>query len=67
MSEGMANAQLREQLRIEDRADLLDRYVRAALMGGWIEMTIPDKSNSRLQRYRLTAAGRALHARLIAE
>jgi hypothetical protein len=26
---------------------------------GWIEPTLPDKLNSRLQRYRLTAAGRA--------
>ena len=27
---------------------------------GWLALTIPDKPNSRLQRYRLTPEGRAL-------
>ncbi|WP_419555553.1 Fic family protein [Serratia symbiotica] len=31
--------------------------MQPALNAGWIEMTLPDKLNSRLQRYRLTAAG----------
>lgn len=30
-----------------------------ALAGGLIEMTLPDKPTSRLQQYRLTAAGRS--------
>ena len=37
-------------------------YMRPALDAALIEMTIPDKPRSRLQKYRLTAKGRALLA-----
>ncbi|MDR0523437.1 MAG: Fic family protein [Candidatus Methanoplasma sp.] len=36
------------------------RIVGPLLSGGYAEMTVPDKPNSKLQRYRLTAAGAAL-------
>ncbi|MBF0245134.1 MAG: transcriptional regulator [Planctomycetes bacterium] len=36
----------------------LNRQVQALLAGGSIERTIPDKPNSRLQKYRLSAKGR---------
>ena len=35
-------------------------YIRPALENGLIEMTIPEKPQSRLQQYRLTDKGRAL-------
>jgi ATP-dependent DNA helicase RecG len=37
-------------------------YQQPAVALGLVEMTIPDKANSRLQQFRLTDAGRALLA-----
>ena len=36
------------------------RHIVPLLEHGWLALTIPDKPNSRLQRYRLTPEGRAL-------
>ena len=35
-----------------------ENYITPALKTGLIEYTIPDKPNSRLQKYRLTTAGK---------
>ncbi len=56
----LGNAEIRQHLKLRDRAHLRDRYLKPSLDGGWIEMTLPDKPNSRLQRYRLTAKGLAM-------
>jgi ATP-dependent DNA helicase RecG len=37
----------------------LNKVIRVLLGDQTIEMTIPDKPNSRLQKYHLTAKGRA--------
>jgi len=55
----LGNAEIRERLGLKDRAHLRERYMTPAMNGGWIEMTLPDKPSSRLQRYRLTAKGAA--------
>ena len=47
-------------LGLSDRKSFSDRYLRPALAEGLIEMTIPDKPRSPMQRYRLTAAGMKL-------
>ena len=51
--------QLMEQLRLKDRKHFAAHYLQSALIQGLIESTIPDKPNSRLQKYRLTQAGQA--------
>lgn len=55
----LGSADIRRLLGLKDRTHVRERYVNPSLDGGWIEMTIPDKPNSRLQRYRLTARGEA--------
>ena len=35
------------------------RHIQPLLAGGLLQMTLPDKPNSRLQKYRLTGKGRA--------
>ena len=48
---------------VQDKLELIDReyfrtgYLRPALAAGVIEMTVPDKPNSRFQKYRLTPKG----------
>jgi Fic family protein len=54
----MGREMLQSALGLSDRKSFRARYLRPALADGLIEMTIPDKPNSRLQRYRLTDKGR---------
>ncbi|MDD4998146.1 MAG: Fic family protein [Syntrophales bacterium] len=49
---------LQSALHLSDRKSFRERYLKPALDDGLIEMTIPDKPNSRLQKYRLTDKGR---------
>jgi Fic family protein len=54
----MSREALQTTLGLQDRKSFRERYLRPALADGLIEMTIPDKPNSRLQKYRLTDKGR---------
>ncbi|NLM70496.1 MAG: Fic family protein [Synergistaceae bacterium] len=54
----MSREELQAALRLSDRKSFRERYLRPALAEGLIEMTIPDKPSSRLQKYRLTDKGR---------
>ncbi|MBI5592007.1 MAG: DUF4062 domain-containing protein [Deltaproteobacteria bacterium] len=53
----LGNAEIRAHLGLKDRTHLRERYLAPALAEGFIEPTIPDKPNSRLQQYRLTPKG----------
>jgi len=47
---------LQERLGLSDRKSFRELYLAPALEAGLIEFTIPDKPNSRLQRYRKTGS-----------
>jgi hypothetical protein len=49
----MTREQLQGLLGLSDRKSFRERYLLTALQAGLIEMTLPDKPNSRLQKYRL--------------
>jgi len=53
----MTREMLQSALKLSDRKSFRDRYLKPALVDGFVEMTIPNKPNSRLQRYRLTNMG----------
>ncbi|MCP3958967.1 MAG: hypothetical protein GY719_14040 [bacterium] len=48
----LSRAELMARLGLEHRVHFTEVYLRPALEAGWIEMTIPDKPNSSLQKYR---------------
>jgi hypothetical protein len=51
----MSRDDLQTALGLQDRKSFSERYLKPALNGGLIEMTIPEKPNSRLQKYRISA------------
>jgi hypothetical protein len=58
----MSRKALQATLGLLDRKSFRERYLKPALTDGLIQMTIPDKPNSRLQKYRLTDKGRLWQA-----
>ena len=52
--------ELQELLGLKDAEHFCKAYLLPAIDAGLVEMTLPDKPKSRLQRYRLTENGRAL-------
>jgi Fic family protein len=51
---------LQAKLGLSDRKSFRSLYLAPAMEQGLVEFTLPDKPNSRLQKYHLTAAGRTL-------
>lgn len=54
----MSRQQIQSALGLKGEEHFRKAYLKPALATQMIEMTLPDKPNSRLQRYRLTAIGR---------
>jgi ATP-dependent DNA helicase RecG len=60
----LARPELMKLLQINHRPHFLFEYLQPAINQGLIEMTIPDKPKSILQKYRLTAKGKELKRKL---
>lgn len=56
--ESLSRKELQDASGLRDRKSFTERWLIPALEAGLIEMTIPDKPNSRLQRYRITDKGK---------
>lgn len=54
-----SRGELQEIAGLRDREHFRKFYLEPLVAAGWLEMTIPDKPRSRLQRYRVTEAGAA--------
>jgi len=53
----MSREQIMDALVLRDRKYVIKDYLQPAVEAGFIEMTLPEKPNSPLQKYRLTAKG----------
>lgn len=51
-SEELTRKELQDRLGLKDEKNFRQKYLLPALAVGQIEMTVPDKPNSRLQKYR---------------
>ena len=54
----MGRSELMVVLGLKDEKHFREYYQQAAIQQGLIEMTVPDKPKSRLQKYRLTELGK---------
>jgi ATP-dependent DNA helicase RecG len=56
----MKRTEIQNALGLKHEDHFREAYLSPALADGLVEMTIPDKPTNRLQKYRLTAKGRAI-------
>ena len=63
----MSSSELQAKLGLSDRKSFRERYLNPALVEDLVDMTIPKKPSSRLQKYALTDKARALLAQLKSE
>ena len=67
LSDEMSRIELMKSMGLKDRMHFAREFLLPAIEAGLIEMTIPEKPNSRLQKYRLTEKGRNLIAKVAKE
>lgn len=54
----LSKSEIMERLHLSDRKNFNRSYLQPALLMNLVEMTIPEKPNSKLQQYRLTEKGK---------
>ena len=59
----MTRAEIQKKLGLADEKHFREKYQQPGIKLGVIEMTVPDKPQSPLQKYRLTSAGKRLASR----
>jgi len=63
----MSSSELQAKLGLSDRKSFRVRYLNPGLADALVDMTIPDKPSSRLQKYVLTDKARTWLAQLKSE
>jgi len=58
----MTRKEIQQKLGLKDEKHFRERYIKPSVEAGIIEMTVPDKPNSRLQKYRITGKGKSVIA-----
>lgn len=56
----MSREEIQVELNLSDKRNYTDNYQKPAIDLELIEMTLPEKPNSSLQKYRLTVKGKEL-------
>ncbi|MBL0709692.1 MAG: hypothetical protein JJV99_01555, partial [Colwellia sp.] len=65
LQEEMSRKELMDLLRLTGRSNFDKLYLQPALERKMVEMTLPEKPNSRLQKYRLTSLGLQINKQLM--
>jgi len=60
----MGRAEMQRSLRLTNSKYFRESYLQMAVNYGVVEMTLPDKPQSKNQKYRLTVLGKALNKKL---
>ena len=60
----LSRQEIQNKLKLAARKNLKERYINPALKLFLVEMTIPNKPNSKNQKYRLTEKGEQLKKQL---
>lgn len=60
----MSREEIQQKLKLTHRENFRKFYLKPSLAAGIIEMTLPDKPNSRYQKYRLTEKGKKMKTNL---
>lgn len=59
----MSRQEIQQKIGLSDKKNFMEKYHKPAITMGVIELTIPNKPKSRLQKYRLTGLGKRLKER----